>query len=61
MTDLPADVRQHLQETRAAAEMATGKESAFLETVKWFREIDEGTAWRGSYKGADEDAETSWL
>jgi hypothetical protein len=41
--------------------MATGKESAFLETVKWFREIDEGTAWRGSYKGADEDAETSWL
>lgn len=64
MTDLPAEVREHYKELARQRKWPSGTESAFLETVKWFRDIDEGPASRSYYEGAGEDADfegTRWL
>ena len=64
MTDLPADVREYCRDLARLRRWPAGTESAFLETVRWFRDIDEGPASRSYYEGAGEDADsagTRWL
>jgi hypothetical protein len=64
MTDLPADVREYCRDLARLRRWPPGTESAFLETVRWFRDIDEGPASRSYYEGAGEDADsegTRWL
>lgn len=55
MTDLPADVLEHYRELARQRKWPPGTEIAFLETVKWYRDIDEGPAFRSYYKGVGED------
>jgi hypothetical protein len=64
MTDLPADAREYCRDLARLRRWPPGPESAFLETVRWFRDIDEGPASRSYYEGAGEDADsegTRWL
>lgn len=56
MTELPADVRGYYKELARQRRWPPGTEIAFLETVRWFRDIDEGPDSRSYYEGAGEDA-----
>jgi hypothetical protein len=44
MTDLPADVQKDYSELSGSGKWPPRAKNAFLETVTWFRDIDEGPA-----------------
>jgi hypothetical protein len=55
MTDLPADVRERYRDLARQRNWPAGTESAFLETARWFRDLDEGPAPRSYYEGAADE------
>jgi hypothetical protein len=56
MTELPADVRRYYKELARQRRWPSGTESAFLETVRWFRDIDEGPGSHSYYEDSGENA-----
>jgi hypothetical protein len=65
MTDLPSDVRDRYRHHAQARRWPPELEAAFLRTVAWFREIDEGPGMRRYFERTDDEglAEqgTRWL
>jgi hypothetical protein len=64
MTDLPADVREHYRKLARQRKWPSVAESAFLDRVKWFRDLDEGPAPRRYYEGTGDEpglAGIRWL
>lgn len=55
MTDLPADVRERYRELARQRKWPAVTESAFLDRVRWFRDLDERTTSRSYYEGAAEE------